>query len=53
MSPILMAFLGGLVTWGVTAAGAAMVFFFKEIKPKTLNLMLGFGPYYYRHWNYR
>lgn len=43
MSPILMAFLGGLVTWGVTAAGAAMVFFFKEIKPKTLNLMLGFA----------
>ncbi len=43
MNPILMAFLGGLVTWGVTAAGAAMVFFFKEIKPKVLNLMLGFA----------
>jgi zinc transporter, ZIP family len=43
MSPILMAFLGGLTTWGVTALGAAMVFFFKEIKPKILNLMLGFA----------
>lgn len=43
MNPILMALLGGLFTWGMTAAGAAMVFFFKEIKPKTLNLMLGFA----------
>lgn len=43
MSPVLMAFLGGLVTWGITAAGSAMVFFFKEIRPKTLNLMLGFA----------
>lgn len=41
MNPILSALLGGLVTWGVTAAGAAMVFFFKEIKPKVLNFMLG------------
>lgn len=43
MSLIVMALLGGLFTWGLTAAGAAMVFFFKEIKPKTLNLMLGFA----------
>lgn len=43
MSHILMAFLGGLVTWAVTAGGSAMVFFFKDIKPKTLNLMLGFA----------
>ncbi|NLZ72816.1 MAG: ZIP family metal transporter [Bacteroidales bacterium] len=43
MNLTLMAFLGGLFTWGLTAAGAAMVFFFKEIKPKTLNLMLGFA----------
>lgn len=41
MNPIMNALLGGLVTWGVTAAGAAMVFFFKEIKPKVLNFMLG------------
>lgn len=43
MSPILMALLGGIFTWGMTALGAAMVFFFKEIKPKLLNLMLGFA----------
>ncbi len=43
MNPIMMALLGGLFTWGMTAAGAAMVFFFKEIKPKILNLMLGFA----------
>lgn len=43
MHPILMALLGGTFTWGMTALGAAMVFFFKEIKPKTLNLMLGFA----------
>lgn len=43
ISPILAALLAGLVTWGATAAGAAMVFFFKEIKPKVLNLMLGFA----------
>lgn len=43
MNPILMALLGGIFTWGMTALGAAMVFFFKEIKPKVLNLMLGFA----------
>ena len=43
LSPIVMALLAGLFTWGVTAAGAAMVFFFKDIKPKVLNLMLGFA----------
>lgn len=41
--PVLLALLGGLFTWGMTAAGAALVFFFKEIKPKILNLMLGFA----------
>lgn len=43
MNPIWMSFLGGLFTWGMTAAGAAMVFFFKDIKPKVLNFMLGFA----------
>lgn len=43
MNPILQAFLGGLFTWGLTAAGAAMVFLFKDIKPKILNMMLGFA----------
>ncbi len=43
MNPILLALIGGLFTWGMTALGSAMVFFFKEIKPKLLNLMLGFA----------
>ena len=43
MSPVLLSFIGGLVTWGVTAAGAALVFLFKDIKPKVLNSMLGFA----------
>lgn len=43
MNPVLMALISGIFTWGLTALGAAMVFFFKEIKPKVLNLMLGFA----------
>ena len=42
-SPVMQAFLGTLFTWGVTALGAAMVFFFKEIKLKILDVMLGFA----------
>jgi len=41
LSAIQLALLGGLFTWAMTALGSAMVFFFKEIKPKTLNLMPG------------
>lgn len=41
LNPVLAALLAGLMTWGLTAAGSAMVFFFKEIKPKILNMMLG------------
>lgn len=42
-SPVLLAFLAALFTWGVTALGAAMVFFFKKINQKVLNSMLGFA----------
>jgi ZIP family zinc transporter len=42
-SPILLAFLATLFTWGATAAGAAMVFFFRTINTKVLNAMLGFA----------
>ncbi len=42
-NPVLQALIGTLFTWGVTALGAAMVFFFKEIKKKALNGMLGFA----------
>lgn len=40
---IVQAFLATLFTWGVTALGAAMVFFFKEINKKVLDGMLGFA----------
>ncbi len=42
-NPILQTFLATLFTWGVTALGAAMVFFFKEINKKILDAMLGFA----------
>ncbi len=41
-NPILLALAGGLFTWGMTALGAAMVIFLKEISPKVSNLMMGF-----------
>ncbi|VDB00855.1 Metal transporter, ZIP family [Olavius algarvensis spirochete endosymbiont] len=41
-SPILQALLGTLFTWGVTALGAAGVFFFKQINRRVLDAMLGF-----------
>jgi len=42
-SPVLLALLATLFTWGLTALGAAMVFFFKTIKKRILNTMLGFA----------
>ena len=41
-SPILQAFYAGLFTWILTAAGAALVFFFKSSNRKTLDAALGF-----------
>jgi ZIP family zinc transporter len=41
--PVTQAFFATLFTWGVTAAGAAMVFSKKTIKPKNLDSMLGFA----------
>ncbi len=40
---IIQALLATLFTWGVTALGASLVFFFKNVKQSYLNLMLGFG----------
>ena len=37
------ALLATLFTWGVTALGAGMVFFFKEINRKVLDALLGFA----------
>jgi ZIP family zinc transporter len=43
LNPILQALVATLFTWFVTAAGAALVFFFKSINRKILNGMLGFA----------
>lgn len=43
LNPILLAGIAGIFTWGMTAAGSAMVFLFKEINKKVLNSMLGFA----------
>ncbi len=42
-NPVLLALLATLTTWALTALGAAMVFFFKEINQRLLNTMLGFA----------
>lgn len=43
LSHVSQAFLATLFTWFMTALGAAMVFFFKEINKTVLNIMLGFA----------
>ena len=43
IDPIIQALLATLFTWGLTAAGAAMVFFFREIKMTILNATRGFA----------
>ena len=42
-NPVLLALFATLFTWGVTALGSSMVFFFKSINKKILNSMLGFA----------
>lgn len=41
--PVPQALLATLFTWGVTAAGAALVFFTKTVNPKLMDSMLGFA----------
>jgi ZIP family zinc transporter len=43
LNPVMQAFLATLFTWGVTAAGAAVVFAKKTVSPKLLDAMLGFA----------
>lgn len=43
MNPIMMAFIATLFTWGVTALGSGLVFFFSSINQKVMNAMLGFA----------
>ena len=43
INPVTAALVATLFTWGVTALGAALVFFFKTINRKVLDGMLGFA----------
>ena len=43
INPIILALFATLFTWGLTALGSAMVFFFKTIDKRVLNSMLGFA----------
>ena len=43
INPIWQALLATLFTWGVTALGAALVFFFKKVNKNVLDAMLGFA----------
>ncbi|KXT83902.1 putative divalent heavy-metal cations transporter [Streptococcus sp. DD11] len=40
---VLQAFLAGLFTWGCTIVGSAVVFFFKHVSRKLLDIMMGFA----------
>ncbi len=42
-SPTTQALVATLFTWGVTALGASLVFFFKKVNRKVLDAMLGFA----------
>lgn len=42
INPVLAAFLASLFTWGLTASGAGLVFFFKTMNRAVLDGMLGF-----------
>jgi len=43
MNPVVQALVGTLFTWGMTAAGAALVFLFQRENRKLLDCMLGFA----------
>jgi len=43
LHPIIQAFIAGLFTWGMTALGASLVFFTKQVSFKLLDSMMGFA----------
>lgn len=43
LNPVIQALLATIFTWGVTAAGAALVFFTKTVNQKFMDCMLGFA----------
>ena len=40
---VMQALLAGLFTWGCTIVGSAVVFFFKKVSRKLLDIMMGFA----------
>ncbi len=42
-SPVTQALIATLFTWGVTAAGASLVFFTRKVNPRLMDAMLGFA----------
>jgi len=40
--PVILAFIAGLFTWGMTAFGAAAIFLTKDVERRILDVMLGF-----------
>ena len=43
LHPVLQALLAGCFTWGVTAAGAGLVFFFRSMRRGVVDAMMGFA----------
>lgn len=43
LNPIIQALLATIFTWGITAIGASLVFFFKNINKTFMDAMLGFA----------
>lgn len=43
LTPEVQAVLATIFTWGVTALGASLVFFFKNVNKKVLDIMMGFA----------
>jgi zinc transporter, ZIP family len=43
INPVLLALIATMFTWGMTAAGASLVFFFKTFNRKFMDMMLGFA----------
>ena len=43
LSPVIQAFISAHFTWGITMLGAALVFFFKDVKKGVMDSLLGFS----------
>ncbi len=43
INPVILALFATLFTWGVTALGASLVFFFKKVNRNVMDAMLGFA----------